>query len=134
MSKKNQIALVTGASSGIGQSVAVELSKKGFEVIISSRNIDGLNETRSLIDSAGGKSHIIQMNISDYKSVENLFVESQKIGVVDVVVNNAGFGKFDKLENISLEDWDMQINVNLRGAFLVTQFFSRPMIENKNGI
>jgi len=134
MSKKNQIALVTGASSGIGQSVAVELSRKGFEIVISSRNIDGLNETKSLIDSIGGKSHIIQMDISNHESVKNLFIESQKIGFVDVVINNAGLGKFDRIENISLEDWDMQINVNLRGAFLVTQAFSKPMIKNKKGM
>ena len=130
----NQIALVTGASSGIGRCVALELSKAGFEVIISSRNIDGLNQTKSLIDDVGGKAHIIQMDISDHKSVEKLFQESQKIGFVDVVVNNAGFGKFDKIENITLEDWDMQINVNLRGAFLVTQLFSRAMIESKKGM
>ncbi len=134
MSKKNQIALVTGASSGIGQSVAVELSTKGFEVIISSRNTEGLNQTKKLIDSVGGNCHVIQMDISNHESVEKLFVESQKIGFVDVVINNAGLGKFDRLENISLEDWDMQINVNLRGAFLVTQAFSKPMIENKSGM
>ena len=134
MSKKNNIALITGASSGIGQSVAVELSKKGFEVIISSRNIDGLNHTKELINSVEGKSHIVQMDILNHKSVENLFIESQKIGFVDVVINNAGLGKFDRIENISLEDWDMQINVNLRGAFLITQAFSKPMIENKNGM
>ena len=130
----NQITLVTGASSGIGRCVALELSKVGFEVILSSRNMDGLNKTKGLIDDVGGKAHVIQMDISDHKSVENLFLESQKIGFVDVVVNNAGFGKFDKIENISLEDWDMQINVNLRGAFLVTQLFSKPMIENKKGM
>ena len=130
----NQIALVTGASSGIGRCVALELSKKGFEVIISSRNIQGLNKTQNLISDIRGKSHVIKIDISDPKSVENLFIESQKIGFVDVVVNNAGFGKFDKIENISLEDWDMQINVNLRGAFLVTQLFSKPMIENKKGM
>ena len=79
----NQIALVTGASSGIGRSVALELSKAGFEVIISSRNIEGLNKTKSLVEALGGKSHVIQMDILDHKSVKNLFIESQKIGFVE---------------------------------------------------
>ena len=80
----NQIALVTGASSGIGRCVALELSKKEFEVIISSRNIEGLNKTKSLIEDLEGKAHVIQMDISDHKSVKNLFIESQKIGFIEI--------------------------------------------------
>ena len=115
----NQIALVTGASSGIGRCVSLELSKAGFEVIISSRNTDGLNQTKSLIDDVGGKAHVVQMDISDHKSVKNLFLESQKIGFVDVVVNNAGFGKFDvqsMSNNYPISYWIklLPINLNLK--------------------
>ena len=133
MSKSNKIALITGASSGIGKSLSLELSKEGYELILSSRNIDLLNETADFVQRLGGKAHVIDMDISDDKSVEKLFIESEKIGFVDVVVNNAGFGKFDKIENLSIYDWDRQLSVNLRGSFLITKFFSTPMIRNKKG-
>jgi len=133
MPNTNKIALITGASSGIGKSLSLELCKKGYELILSSRNIDLLNKTSDAISRLGGKAHIIDVDISDDKSVEKLFLKSQKIGFVDVVINNAGFGKFDKIEDLSIYDWDRQMSINLRGSFLLTKFFSNPMIRNKKG-
>ena len=133
MPNTNKIALITGASSGIGKSLSLELCKAGYELILSSRNIDLLNEASSAISKLGGKVHTIDVDVSDEKSVEKLFLKSKKIGFVDVVINNAGFGKFDKIENLSIHDWDRQLSVNLRGSFLITKFFSSSMIHNKKG-
>ena len=133
MSSMNKIALVTGASSGIGKSLAVQLSKIGFRVILCSRRKDLLNDIEKEIFDLGGKAYTVELDITKDSSVENLFKESKKIGFVDVVVNNAGFGKFDKIQDISTQDWDSQISVNLRGCFLITKLFSKPMIDNKGG-
>ena len=134
MSKKKKIVLITGASSGIGKSLALKLSSKGYELILSSRKIDLLNEVVDNVSSLGGKAHAIQMDITNSNSVEALFIKSKEIGFVDVVVNNAGFGKFDKIQNINIEDWDAQLSVNLRGSFLITKFFSETMIQKKKGM
>lgn len=133
MSSLNKIALVTGASSGIGKSLAIQLSEIGFQVILCSRRKELLNDIEREIFDLGGKAHSIELDVTKSSSVENLFEESNKIGFVDVVINNAGFGKFDKIQNTSIEDWDNQISVNLRGCFLITKLFSGPMIENKSG-
>ena len=134
MCKEKKIVLITGASSGIGKSLALKLSSKGCELILSSRKIDLLNEVVDNVSSLGGKAHAIQMDITNSNSVEALFIKSKEIGFVDVVVNNAGFGKFDKIQNINIDDWDAQLSVNLRGSFLITKFFSEAMIQKKKGM
>ncbi len=133
MSKQKEIVLITGASSGIGKSLALELSGKGYELILSSRNMDSLNNVANSVSKLGGKAHVIQMDITRADSVKELFVKAKKIGFVGIVINNAGFGKFDSIQNIDIEDWDSQLSVNLRGSFLITKFFSESMIQNKRG-
>jgi len=130
----NNIALITGASSGIGRHLSVELSRNGFEVILASRDLDKLDDTAALIDKDGGRSHIVSVDVSSEDSVKKLYEESLKIGFVGTVINNAGFGKFDKIQDIDVEDWDAQLSVNLRGSFLITKFFSQPMIGKKKGM
>ena len=134
MSKQKEIVLITGASSGIGKSLALELSGKGYELILSSRNIDSLNDVANSVSKLGGKAHAIQMDIARADSVKELFIKSKKIGFVSIVINNAGFGKFDSIQNIDIEDWDSQLSVNLRGSFLITKFFSESMMQNKRGM
>ena len=134
MSKQKEIVLITGASSGIGKSLALELSGKGYELILSSRNMDSLNDVANSVSKLGGKAHAIQMDITSADSVKKLFVKAKKIGFVGIVINNAGFGKFDSIQNINIEDWDNQLSVNLRGSFLITKFFSESMMQNKRGM
>ena len=128
------IVLVTGASSGIGKYLSIELAKNNFELILSSRNLEGLEDTANKINDIGGVSHIIPADLSDIDSIKNLYNKSLEVGFVGTVINNAGFGKFDRLKDISIDDWDSQISVNLRAPFLITQLFSKSMIENKTGM
>ena len=128
------IALVTGASSGIGRYLSIELAKNNFEVILSSRNLEKLEDTAAQIEKKGGRAYIIPADLSDIKSIESLYGKSLEIGFVGTVINNAGFGKFDKIEDISIEDWNSQISINLRAPFLITKFFSKPMVQNKKGM
>ncbi|MAV64883.1 MAG: hypothetical protein CMG00_06815 [Candidatus Marinimicrobia bacterium] len=129
-----KIILVTGASSGIGKQLSIELSKRNFEVILASRNLSGLQDTAKKINALGGKSHIISVDVTCPDSIKKLYKKSLKIGFVETVVNNAGLGIFDKIQDISIEDWDSQISTNLRASFLITKFFSKPMIDRSQGM
>ena len=124
------IALVTGASSGIGMYVSIELSRKGYEVILASRDVSKLDKTSALINKEGGKSYVIPVDVSSQESIGRLYEKSLKIGFVGTVVNNAGFGKFDNIQNINVKDWDNQMSVNLRGSFLVTKFFNELLLSH----
>ena len=105
MSKKNQIALVTGASSGIGKSVAVQLSKKGFEVIISSRNIDRLNETKDLIDSIVFDK--FKNKLGKIKAIHNF-------GAGDILELDGNFKFMIRLEDVK----DTNINIEEKKILL----------------
>ena len=131
--KPAKIVLITGASSGIGKAIAKELSIHGYEVILTARNKEKLVKVSEEIKELGHTTHIIPCDISDENQVQNLFQESLKIGFVSSIINNAGFGKFSSIHNVKIEDWDNQINTNLRGAFLVTQKFVSNMMEKKEG-
>lgn len=132
MDKKN--ILVTGASSGIGKYLAIELAKNNFNIILTSRAKHKLESTSEQVKQAGSTCHSISADLSDKDSIKELYDQTLKIGFVDTVVNNAGFGKFDKLQDVSADDWDAQISVNLRAPFLITKLFSEPMIKNKRGM
>ena len=130
-----KFALVTGASSGIGNSVSIELAKSGFNVALASRSISRLESLSDEISSLniGVKSYPFMLDITKESDIDNLFKETSKIGFVDTVINNAGFGKFSKIQDTSTNDWDSQINTNLRGAFLISRSYVTPMIEKKEG-
>ena len=132
MYKKN--ILVTGASSGIGKYLAIELAKNNFNIILTSRTKHKLDSTAKEIRQIGATCHVVVADLSDENSIKELYGQSLKIGFIDTVVNNAGFGKFDKLQDVSVDDWDAQISVNLRAPFLITKLFSEPMIKNKQGM
>ena len=134
MSNKNKIVLITGASTGLGKSLAFEFAKNNFELILASRNINRLKQISDKILEFGGKAYPFMLDIEHEDSVIKLKKFANEIGNIDVLINNAGFGKFDEIRNLKVEDWDKQLSVNLRGAFLVTKVFCSDMINQKKGI
>ena len=76
--------------------------------------MSSLNDVANNVSELGGKAHVFHMDIESADSVEKLFIKSKEIGFVDIVINNAGFGKFDSIQNINIKDWDSQLSVNLR--------------------
>ena len=132
MNLNNKIAIVTGASTGLGKSISIKLALSGYEIILASRNLEKLNEVHRIINSKGGKSKVILTDVSNESDIENLY---SKIDIerVDIVVNNAGFGIFNKIYKISSDEWDNQINTNLKGSFLMTRYVSESMIKRKTG-
>jgi len=129
-----QIALVTGASQGLGRSMAIALATSGAHVFCIARNEAKLKETVDLIEAAGGKAEARACDVSQRESVDQL-VES--IGdaneAIHILVNNAGITRDTLLPRMSDDEWDDVINTNLRGAFLFSRAASRFMMRSRYG-
>lgn len=116
-----QVAVVTGASSGIGQSTAVELARAGADVVVNYRSSeDGAMDTVRTVEGLGRKAVAIQADVSDETDVALLFDRAEAaLGPADIVVSNAGLQKDAAIGDMTLEDWNLVLSVNLTGAFLV---------------
>ena len=134
-SLSGKVALITGASRGIGKEIALELSKLGAEVIINySSSDEKAEEVVNTIKNAGGKAHKIKFDVSKDESVSSAFEEIMKItGSIDILVNNAGITRDGLLMRMRVEQWDEVINTNLKGVFLCTKYASRFMMKKRSG-
>lgn len=135
MQLKGKTALVTGASRGIGKAIALALAKEGIQVGVNYHtNREEAEATCQQIQDYDVTSVAIQADVSDAASVSAMVQEiGEKLGPVDILVNNAGIVHKDELENITEEDWNRIININLKSAFLVTQACIGPMRKQKWG-
>jgi len=134
-SLEGQIALVTGASRGIGKAIAISLAKEGAEVIINySSSLENANKVISEIHSFGGKAYPLQADISSETSVNELIKTIlDKNKKVDVLVNNAGITKDGLLMRMKTDDWQKVLDLNLSGVFYCTRAVSRQMLKQKKG-
>lgn len=116
-----QIALVTGASSGIGQGSAIELARAGADVVVNYRSSkEGAEETVAQIKALGRRAVMIQADVSKEDEIRSLFDETEEaLGPADIVFSNAGLQRDSNLTDMTLDDWNMVLSVNLTGAFLV---------------
>jgi 3-oxoacyl-[acyl-carrier protein] reductase len=135
MRLQNKIALVTGASSGIGQGIAIAFASEGADVIVADLSgPEAATETLSAIKAHGRRALYVQTDVADEKSVSNLArVAIDEFGRVDILVNNAGIFTESLIENLSVGDWDRVLNTNLRGTFLCIRAFINPMLERGEG-
>ncbi len=132
---KGKIALVTGASRGIGRQIAISMAREGALVIV---NYNGsaarAEETVKEITESGGQAEAVQCNVSDYAAVEEMMkYVIGKYKRLDILVNNAGITKDNLLMKMSEEDFDAVIGINLKGAFNCTKHVSRQMLKQKGG-
>ena len=127
------VALVTGASYGIGGATAAGLAADGFNVIVTDLHRDHLAETERRVEAAGGKSLALNLDVRDQQSIERCFTDAlSEFGCVDLVVNNAGVPSPRKpIVDTTREDWNSIIDVNLTGAYFFSQAFARRLIEQK---
>lgn len=135
MRLKNKIALITGASSGIGRAIALKYAEEGAVVVINySGNSSGAAEVVEEIIHNGGAAEAIKCDVSNYKDVENMIgYVIGKYNRIDILVNNAGITKDTLLMKMTPQDFEMVIDINLKGTFNTIQCISRHMIRQKSG-
>ena len=134
MSLNGQVAVVTGASRGIGRAVALKLSQAGAAVVVTATTVEGAQRTADEITAAGGKSLAVKVDVSVAAEVEGLFKEAvAAFGKVDVLVNNAGITKDGLLLRMKESDWDAVMDVNLKGAFNCTREAAKLMSKARYG-
>ena len=131
------VALVTGASRGIGRGIALGLAAAGFDVVVNyASNADAAAEVKREIEATGRRAHTVRADVSVSADRQNLVAESmQAMGRMDLLVNNAGIApgvRADLLE-ASEESFDRLINTNLKGPYFLTQLVARQMLEHTKG-
>jgi len=116
----SKVAIVTGASRGIGRAISIALAKEAATVVSAARTIGKLQETAEQVTKAGGKAEIVVTDLAQEESIKNLVkVTSEKFGRLDILVNNAGITHSAKLQETKTEDWDRCFQINARGPFIL---------------
>jgi len=128
-----KVAIVTGSGSGIGQAIAERFALEGANVVVDYRNhIEQANETKAKIESAGGKAIMVKADVSKIADGASLVEQAwEQLGGCDILVNNAGIEKNAGFLDVTEADYDAVLDVNLKGAFFLTQAFARRLRDAK---
>ena len=130
-----KIALVTGASRGIGRAVALRLAAEGAKVAINfAGNLEKAQEVKAIIEANGGNAMLVQCDVSDFSAVEQMIKQiTDNWKSIDILINNAGITRDALLLRMKPEDFDAVINTNLKGVFNCTKLVSKAMIKQRSG-
>jgi 3-oxoacyl-[acyl-carrier protein] reductase len=134
MDLSNRVAIVTGSGQGIGREIALMLAEQGASLVISDVNAATAKEVAAEIEAKNGKSIAIPVNVAVAAEVSKLVEQTlSSFGHIDILVNNAGITRDGLLMRMSESDWDLVLNINLKGAFICTQAVLRHMIRQRWG-
>lgn len=132
---KNKVALITGARRGMGKADALILAGYGAKVVITDINQEECQEVADEIKKQGGEAIAFKMNVADKTEVEEVVAKTaKKFGAIDILVNNAGIVEFKPFLDLTEEDWDKTININLKGQFLCAQAAAKQMQKQGGGV
>jgi 3-oxoacyl-[acyl-carrier protein] reductase len=131
---QDRIAIVTGASQGIGRAIAVEIAKVGAHVVPVSRRPAALEPVADLVRAAGRRALPLGCDVADAGQVDDVVARTlDTFGRIDVLVNNAGYRIRSRLEDLPRQEWDAMVGTNLTGVFLLSQAVGRVMIRQRAG-
>jgi 3-oxoacyl-[acyl-carrier protein] reductase len=131
---KGKTALITGAGKGIGKAVAEALAKEGVNLALLARTQSDLDSLAKELESHNIKITTVTADVSDMESVNNAVAKAQQeLGFIDILINNAGVGKFGKFLELEPSDWEKIIKTNLLGPYYVTRAVVPQMIEKQTG-
>ncbi len=134
MELSGKVALVTGGAQGIGKAVGLMLAKNGSEVVISDVNLEMARSTADEIEKMGRRALAIEANVARFEDGEKMVRETvEALGRIDILINNAGITRDGLMLRMSEEDWDLVLDVNLKGAFNCTKAAIRHMIRQRSG-
>ena len=129
-----RVALVTGASSGLGMHFAKTLAAAGAAVVLAGRRVERLKTLRADIESTGGSAHVVTVDVTDPDSIRAAVAHAEtEMGSIDILVNNSGVSTTQKLVDVTPDDYDFVMDTNTRGAFFVAQEVGKRMIARAKG-
>lgn len=131
---EGKVAMVTGASSGLGTRFATVLAAAGAKVVLASRRTERLKELRAAIEADGGNAHVVRLDVTDTASVRAAVAHAEtEAGAIDILVNNSGVSTTQRLVDVTDDDFDFVFDTNTRGAFFVAQEVAKRMIARAKG-
>ena len=129
-----RVAVVTGASRGLGQIFGAALARAGADLIITSRTLESLHEFKATVETMGRRCVALELDVRNQDSIKDFGDQVGKaFGKVDILVNNAGCNVRKPATEVSWDDWNLVLDTNLRGAFFVAQTVAKQMIPNNYG-
>jgi NAD(P)-dependent dehydrogenase (short-subunit alcohol dehydrogenase family) len=129
-----RVALITGASSGLGEQFARTLARAGAAVVLAGRRVERLKTLRSEIEALGGDAHVVGLDVTDTHSIRSAIAHAEtEVGAIDILVNNSGVSTTQKLVDVTPEDYDYVFDTNTRGAFFVAQEVGKRMLARARG-
>ncbi len=134
MDLSGRVALVTGASSGLGAQFARTLASAGAAVVLASRRMERLKELRAEIEGQGGDAHVVELDVTDCASIRSAVAHAEtEVGSIDILVNNSGVSTTQRIQDVPEEDYDYVFNTNVKGAFFVAQEVGKRMLARARG-
>ena len=129
-----RVALVTGASSGLGAQAARTLARAGAAVVLAARRTEKLKDLRAQLEGEGGEAHITRLDVNDVASIRAAVAHAEtEVGSLDILVNNAGIGTTQRLQDVGEDDFDRLFDTNVRGAFFTAQEVAKRMLARARG-
>jgi len=131
---KDQVVVVTGASSGIGYATAIAIAKAGAKVAVGARRVDKLEQLKKDIEKIGGECITVSCDVTKRSDCENLINAAiKKWNRIDILVNNAGLMPLSFVKNLKIDEWDQMIDVNIKGVMYCTAAAIPQMLAQKSG-
>ena len=129
-----RVALITGASSGLGTQFARTLAEAGASVVLGGRRMERLKDLRSEIEAAGGDAHVVSLDVTSVDSIQSAVAHVEtEVGPIDILINNSGVSTTERLVDVTEEGFDHVFGTNTRGAFFMAQEVAKRMLARAKG-